>query len=418
MRQEISPSTQKAWSVTKSQGFSLIEVILAVSIFSLIMTALIGAFLYGQESTALAGQRVRAVMLAEEGLEAVRNIQDEDFSNLTNGTHGLAISGNQWIFSGSEDITDVFTRQVAVSEVSFDKKQVSSTISWQQNQQRSGSVVLITYFTNWAKLVSQNAGFVVGTSGAAIGGGGNKELQNITIENTGEVDIVIDKITVTWDSSNLIEEIKIDNTRVWKHNNEGTPDGKQVSGTELDIEDFTLIQGSGVVDIDKFKFDGDMAGSIFTILFTLGDGSTKQVTVDLSGGGSSCGTQSDDLVIDTSGANIGGGGNKELRGITVENTDGSCDITIDKITLTWTNGQLIEEIKIEGARIWKHNNEGSPDGKQPTGTELDVVDYIIGSGNIDEFDKFKFNGNMTGDTFSITIELNDGSIKSTGSFSP
>ncbi|MEE8131914.1 MAG: hypothetical protein V3T98_02620 [Candidatus Paceibacterota bacterium] len=127
--------------------------------------------------------------------------------------------------------------------------------------------------------------------------------------------------------------------------------------------------------------------------------------------------QADKLVIDTSGANIGGGGNKELRGIMVENT-GSGDIAIDKITLTWTNGKLIEEIKIEGARIWKHNNEGSPDGKQPTGTELDVVDYTILSGNTDTFDKFKFNGNMTGNTFDITFTLGDGSTKSTGSFSP
>jgi len=128
-------------------------------------------------------------------------------------------------------------------------------------------------------------------------------------------------------------------------------------------------------------------------------------------------TQADSLIINTSGAAIGGGGNKELRGITVENTNAS-NITIDKITLTWTNGQLIEEIKIEGARIWKHNNEGSPDGKQPTGTELDVVDYIIGSGNTDEFDKFKFNGNMTGDTFSIIFKMGDGSTKSVSGISP
>ncbi|MEE8131915.1 MAG: prepilin-type N-terminal cleavage/methylation domain-containing protein [Candidatus Paceibacterota bacterium] len=418
MKQEQSQLIRKEQLNTKG-GFSLIEVILASSIFLLIVTAFSGAYLYGQESTVLAGNRASAVFLAEEGLEAVRNIRDEGFSNLVDGTYGLAVSGNEWVFSGSSDGNGIFTREVEVATVDSVRKAVTSTVTWQQNQQRTGTVALTTRFTDWASLVDQSESFVVDTSSANIGGGGNKELKGITIENTGTVDIVIDKIKVTWDNGNLIEEIKIEGARIWKHNNEGTPDGKQISGTELDIEDFTLVSGSGALDIDKFKFDDDMTGSVFTIIFTLGDGTTVQVTVDLSGGGGpTCGTQSDELVLSTSGASVGGGGNKELKGVTVQNTDASCDIVIDKITLTWTNGKLIEEIKIEGARIWKHNNEGSPDGKQPTGTELDVVDYTILSGNTDTFDKFKFNGNMTGDTFDITFTLGDGSTKSTGNFSP
>lgn len=419
MKQEQLQLIQKDQLNTK-RGFSLIEVILASSIFILIVTAFSGAYLYGQESTVLAGNRARAVFLAEEGLEATRNIRDESFSNLIDGTYGLAISGNEWIFSGGSDINGVFTREIEIGTIDSSRKVVTSTISWQQNQQRTGLVALTTYFTDWARTVSQSKGFVVATTSASIGGGGDKELQDVTIENTGTTDIVIDKITVTWDNGNLIEEIRIDNTRVWRHNNEGTPDGRQVSGTELDIEDFTLSVGSGVFDIDKIKFDDDMTGSVFTILFTFSDSSTSLVTIDLSGGGGGpvCGTQADDLVIDTSGANIGGGGNKELRDVTVENTDPSCDIVIDKITTTWTNGQLIEEIRIEGNRIWKHNNEGTPNGKQSTGIELDNVDYTVLSGSTDTFNKFKFNGNMTGDTFTITFEMGDGSSKSTVSFSP
>jgi len=251
----------------------------------------------------------------------------------------------------------------------------------------------------------------------AVLAGGDKRLEGITLENTSEVDVVIDKITATWDVGNLIEEIKIDGTKVWAKNGPGTPSDKQPSGTELDIEDFTLTSGGGVIDIDHFKFDGDMSGAVFTIIFTLGDGSTVEASIDFSGGGPSCGTQTDNLTIDVSGAEFGGG-NKELKSIVVQNTSGSCDITIAKITTTWGNGQLIEEIKIEGTRIWKHNNEGSPDGRQPTGTEIDVVDYIINAGNDDTFDKFKFDDSMQGDTFNITFEMSDGSTKSTGSFTP
>lgn len=135
----------------------------------------------------------------------------------------------------------------------------------------------------------------------------------------------------------------------------------------------------------------------------------------------SCDTQADDLVVDISGANIGGGGNKELQGVTVQNIDtiGTCDIVIDKTTLTWGNGQLIEEVTIGGTTIWKRvGNIGTPTGRQPTGTELDNVDYTITSGSTDSVDKFKFNGNMIGDTFTITFTMVDGSTKVISSFSP
>lgn len=105
--------------------------------------------MYGQESTALSGQRTRAVFLAEEGLEATRNIRDSEFSNLTNGTKGLAISGNQWVFSGSSDTTDSFyTRQITISTAGTNRKQVACTVTWQQNPQRTGSITLTTYLNN------------------------------------------------------------------------------------------------------------------------------------------------------------------------------------------------------------------------------------------------------------------------------
>lgn len=132
-----------------AKGFSLIEVLLAVSIFGLIVTVMVGGLIFGQESAVSAGMRSRAVMVAEEGLEAVRNIRDAGFSNLTDGTHGLSISGSQWILSGPSDATDIFTRVITISTVDANKKQVASTVSWQQNPQRTGQVQAVTYLTNW-----------------------------------------------------------------------------------------------------------------------------------------------------------------------------------------------------------------------------------------------------------------------------
>jgi len=150
MKREILQLIRKARSATNQAGFSLVEIILASALFALLVTALVGVYLYGQESTALAGNRARATMLAEEGLEAVRNIRDAGFSNLADGTHGLAVSGNQWALSGTSDITDIFTRSLAISPGDdASRKQVTATVSWQQTPQRTGSAVLTTYLTAW-----------------------------------------------------------------------------------------------------------------------------------------------------------------------------------------------------------------------------------------------------------------------------
>lgn len=135
----------------RQRGFSLVEVLLAVSVFALIVTALTGGLIYGQQSTAVSGQRAKATFLAEEGLEAVRNIRDASFSNLTNGTFGLSTAGNQWSLSGSSDTTDIFTRAIAISSVDADRKQVVSTVTWQQTPSQNGSVTLSTYLTQWKK---------------------------------------------------------------------------------------------------------------------------------------------------------------------------------------------------------------------------------------------------------------------------
>lgn len=137
----------------KNKGFSLLEVILALSLFGLLLTALGGMFFYVNDSVVLSGARSRAVLLATEGLEATRNIRDADFANLTIGTHGLAISSNQWVFSGTSDATDIFTREITVADIDPERKSVTSTVTWVQNLQRSGTVSFVAYLTDWARSV-------------------------------------------------------------------------------------------------------------------------------------------------------------------------------------------------------------------------------------------------------------------------
>jgi len=116
-------------------GFSVVEIIIASAVFALIVTAFTSSLIYFNKSAIATGTRTQAVFLAEEGIEVTRNIRDEDFNNLVDGTH-------------SEDIIDIFTRQVEISIVDADTKQIDSIVSW-----GNSSVRLITYLTNWQAVV-------------------------------------------------------------------------------------------------------------------------------------------------------------------------------------------------------------------------------------------------------------------------
>lgn len=138
----------RVWSRTSNQaGFSLVEVLLAVTVFGMLVTALVGAIIYARSSTATAGNRARAAAIAEEGLEAVRTIRDANFATLADGTYGLAQSANQWVLSGSQDITDVYTRQIVIASAGTNRKTVTSRVIWPQGA-TSAQLDVTSLFTN------------------------------------------------------------------------------------------------------------------------------------------------------------------------------------------------------------------------------------------------------------------------------
>ncbi len=65
---------------------SLVEVLLAVAVFALIASGVLGAIVYGREGPATNGARNRGNMIAKEGIEAVRSI---DYNSLSPGTYGF-----------------------------------------------------------------------------------------------------------------------------------------------------------------------------------------------------------------------------------------------------------------------------------------------------------------------------------------
>ena len=169
---------QKAYYLDK--GFTLLEAILSGALFIIIATAVIGGLINGRESTALAGARGRAVLLAEEGLEAVRNLRDNSFANLVDGTYGLATTSNQWTLAGNSDSVDGFTRQITVGTVDTYTKSITSTVTWQQNLQRNGTVTVNTLLTNWRRIASYGGMLVYGDGGTTT-----DTIRYRILDNTG-----------------------------------------------------------------------------------------------------------------------------------------------------------------------------------------------------------------------------------------
>lgn len=154
-------------------GFGIIEIIVAMGIF--VILAVSGAVtVVGSFSTnRLGDEETQANIYAQEGIEAVRSIKNQGWSDPFLATDcssgcGVDASGGNWIFSGSSDTIDGFTRVVTVNQAQrngsndivmsggtadSDTYQVESTVTWNFTPTRSNTVSLVTYLTNFRKAI-------------------------------------------------------------------------------------------------------------------------------------------------------------------------------------------------------------------------------------------------------------------------
>jgi len=260
-----------------NKGSLLIEVLLAGTLLSILITTFIGAILHTQETSAVNSKYTQAVFLAEEGLEATINIRDNNFINLTNGNHGLSINKNQWKYNNTSDITDNFTRTINISNIDNYTKKIVSNITWDQNLQRTGSISLITYLTDWKRQESLHADYISVDIDDVKLNNNKKILQKIYMKNIGDFDIILDKIIISWQNNSQIKEIRLDNKKIWSKSGPGNPSGKQSSSTEIDVKNFVLSVGLEF-ELNKIKFTKKMKNQTFSIDFIFTDGSNLLIT--------------------------------------------------------------------------------------------------------------------------------------------
>lgn len=153
-------------------GFSIIEILVVVSILAASFVALLGVVSFSLSASSLLKQRLEADFLAQDIMEAVRNFRDG--TNWGSDGLGVLTAGSayypqktaepqiKWILTPGTETTGIFTRQVVFEKVfrdtnddiaSFGTEDAGArkavvTVSWQERG-KNHSVELITYFTDW-----------------------------------------------------------------------------------------------------------------------------------------------------------------------------------------------------------------------------------------------------------------------------
>lgn len=284
-------------------AFSLVEAILAVSIFAFIVTALVGSYLYGLEGTADAGSRARAVMLAEEGIEAVRSIKQQAFNELVLSQSGIDDASNQWKFlgEGTSETIDIFTRTITFANVCRDvadiitacpgvytdlfTKEVIVEVSWEAAPAFTRSVVRRDFLTAWeTKLWSQTNW--IGGAGQAIWSDTTRydsDDSNVNVTAAGEVGLKLNVSGAcgnTWDFSSS-GDYTFDTGKI------------EVTGGFAQLK----AGGAGLIGdavIDTLEFDSSdgyrpsvvhVSGDVYAVSYTgpSTDGFVRTFTVDSAG---------------------------------------------------------------------------------------------------------------------------------------
>ncbi len=185
------------WKLLKIRpGASLVEILLAVAIASLLLPALFAGLIATRQGKAQQIQRLQATALLSEAQDALRSVREAGWSNVsTNGTYNLVRSGSTWtlVASAIPEQIDTFSRSIVISGTSRipeptgtivtsggsgdpSTKKVDITVSWTDPLPSSVSVsgYLTRYMDNIAYVETTynqfNAGTKTGVAAEHTGG--------------------------------------------------------------------------------------------------------------------------------------------------------------------------------------------------------------------------------------------------------
>lgn len=134
--------------LNNNAGFTLLEPLLAGALLVVVALTIITGIVAGQYGALAAADRTKALYLAGEGLEALRNLRDLSAAELQEGEWGLSRVDGTWELGASPDVTESrFTRTLTI-EGAGDEHNITVAVSW-EGVHAEEEVVLQSRLTNW-----------------------------------------------------------------------------------------------------------------------------------------------------------------------------------------------------------------------------------------------------------------------------
>ena len=284
-----------------NKGFTLIEL--------LIYTALIAIFITGAITFALniIQGRQKATIQTIVGQEA-RSIMARISYEINNAQTVVSLSANQLVLDNTGSTTTIelagntinlttagqgpfalTSNQVRVTNLTFTNNgsldsstksvRVNLTIE-QLNTNTSKTFEASSSLESLVELNSQlnHSRQLLVDLGSLSLSANQRSIENITLQNTGTANVIIDQIYLSWtpDSGQNLTSFQINaGTEEWS--------GSAVSGSTTDITNFILAAGSGIISLDYLTFSSAIDSSTITLNFILSDGSTT-TTLFTTGG--------------------------------------------------------------------------------------------------------------------------------------
>lgn len=116
--------------VNYKKGIHLLEFILAVGLFSVILHSYARMVYLSNNALQEGVMEQQALLQSAQALEIARTIRDRDFGDISAGTHGFRVVGNEWELFGSSYQSGVFDTQLIITEPSVGRYDVEAVTSW------------------------------------------------------------------------------------------------------------------------------------------------------------------------------------------------------------------------------------------------------------------------------------------------
>lgn len=313
-----------------------------------------------------------------------------DGSNVLNGSYS----------SGSnQNVDDIYAALTSynINRIRFNSEVVGKdySITWQFADGTTKVTDIDVFASNQDTCVTLDKSMV------SIGGGGNRDLLGLELVSSCTEDVGVVAVTVSWtgDTSKRLTQVRFDGITNYS--------GSRQSGQQADFgtQDAYFRNEDVTQNIDRLRFNSAVnTGTDYDIEFEFSDGTTLSDTVNIA-------SQANSLSVDTSSSSIGGSGDVDVLGITISNT-GSTTITVDRMIVTWasSSGRRIRRVRIDSSNVWNGNSN--------SGTNLNITNVSLTASQTKNIDYLRYNGDMSGRTFTIEFIMLDGSSLTTSSFSP